>query len=1201
MHFYPTRDRQHGVHLYGERRTTMRPSRHSQGNGFALIIALSLMSFVLLLLLSITTLVQVETRSAKINKEMEQARQNAMLGLQEALGTLQRTAGPDQRVTATGSLWSNPSVGTEHLVGVWSSEDVDNDGLPDGTFQRWLVSRADPAEARKVDFVSNPMEIKVVGDSYDSTAADHAILVGGGSVAQDPDRPTVIQGVVAQKKSITGGDNQTDGSYAWWVGDEGVKARINQQNVQAEPLFASQGTQRAAIELMDGYAAVDGANSQILKVQTKRSASLLAGATEASPRQHFHDATVHSLALHTDTRNGGLKQDLSLLFEMSEADYEALPPAGYSAYVNPVTPVDATRNVPKGLLFHDEGIYGPTMDLLRNHYRQYKALTGSIGNPEMVARASYPNKTEFDIGAEGDPGYESMWRRTACIMAWRWGLWTDPGTSDRIQPRWWGAGDFPTPRLLMGNQTPYLNRVVFYMSVQAEQDGGQATVDDVSDDTFKLVLKFQPMLYVHNPYNVRMRVDRMRYLRNLGEDELWIRRNGGTAEKVNLSALLDSNDEATPLTSGDRRGDAQFVVPNAVTFEPGEVKIFVPQGAQNWGAAMQMAELGDSFQPDVMALTLDFGQVLGRDDEVAKMTDIPRGTEVQMSTRWGNFAKQDFEIYESSRGGFNTVWSALSQWRPDFSTGAITLNGSNDVANAPANFIEDLQTITPVVVDDYFIKPLRFTRSGSGGLSGYPSFVLGNPLCASNSNVMGVANDSGRSPGAAILSTMTHSHMDYGMSGYPYFMDTISGSRSTWGSDNGSAGEFFTTVLEIPTAPIFSLGALQYANIAVEGHQPVLAIGNSFPNPTMSDHSLVVEPIYGQQNYDLSYMANRALWDRYYFSSITPRVDDASYGSATADTKADIQAVITDFIEEGELLGNSRMELIPEQVDSVQQAAELEDFDLSAAHLAVAGGFNINSTSVTAWKSFLSGYRDAALRYKGGVNDNSGVSAFPRMTFPNRAGEMTPVANSDAAWLGYAQLEDADIERLAEATVAENKARAISRVGTASVTPALTMGQFVNRMLVGDDDQKMKGTLQAAIERCNLNGSLDGYAGDFISGDYGSNSDEVMFQGDGTKLEVALSASAPTHILQSDILQTLGAAMTPRSDTFIIRAYGDTLGIQGDVLARVWCEAVVQRVTKPVHSDTLNPWKPKVPDPGQVDFGRQFKIVSFRWLNMDDV
>ena len=62
------------------------------------------MAFVLLLLLSITTLVRVETGVAEQSKAQLIARQNALLGLQMAVGRLQIAAGPDQRVTSTGEL-----------------------------------------------------------------------------------------------------------------------------------------------------------------------------------------------------------------------------------------------------------------------------------------------------------------------------------------------------------------------------------------------------------------------------------------------------------------------------------------------------------------------------------------------------------------------------------------------------------------------------------------------------------------------------------------------------------------------------------------------------------------------------------------------------------------------------------------------------------------------------------------------------------------------------------------------------------------------------------------------------------------------------------------------------------------------------------------------------------------------------------------
>ena len=73
-------------------------------SGFALVIALSLMAFVLLLLLSITSFVAVEQQGSNIAKQQLSARQNALAGLQIAMGELQLRVGPDQRATASADI-----------------------------------------------------------------------------------------------------------------------------------------------------------------------------------------------------------------------------------------------------------------------------------------------------------------------------------------------------------------------------------------------------------------------------------------------------------------------------------------------------------------------------------------------------------------------------------------------------------------------------------------------------------------------------------------------------------------------------------------------------------------------------------------------------------------------------------------------------------------------------------------------------------------------------------------------------------------------------------------------------------------------------------------------------------------------------------------------------------------------------------------
>ena len=86
--------------------------------GFALVVALSLMAFILLLVLSISTLVTVESKSSSVTVARLKAEQAALLGLQVALGELQKAAGPDQRVTARADRLDAPDVNRKYYTGV---------------------------------------------------------------------------------------------------------------------------------------------------------------------------------------------------------------------------------------------------------------------------------------------------------------------------------------------------------------------------------------------------------------------------------------------------------------------------------------------------------------------------------------------------------------------------------------------------------------------------------------------------------------------------------------------------------------------------------------------------------------------------------------------------------------------------------------------------------------------------------------------------------------------------------------------------------------------------------------------------------------------------------------------------------------------------------------------------------------------------
>jgi hypothetical protein len=52
---------------------------------------------------------------------------------------------------------------------------------------------------------------------------------------------------------------------------------------------------------------------------------------------------------------------------------------------------------------------------------------------------------------------------------------------------------------------------------------------------------------------------------------------------------------------------------------------------------------------------------------------------------------------------------------------------------------------------------------------------------------------------------------------------------------------------------------------------------------------------------------------------------------------------------------------------------------------------------------------------------------------------------------------------------------------------------------------------------------------------------------------------APQIVTQMDVLNSVGPNLTPRSDTFTVRAYGEALDNAGNTIGRAWVEVVVQR------------------------------------------
>ena len=229
-------------------------------SGFALIITIILMAFLVLLMVSMATLTRVETQVAANYQQQDLARQNALMALNLALGHLQAAAGPDQRVTAradildpnttvtpsTTPILNNTTVKQPLWTGVWKTAnpanptwnlDVSASGAS-GNFLRhwstinsatattrhrntnmyWLVSGAqDPAtntSFNPVDWVATPSNSVVLAKTKLTPTATTTL-------------DTAVPLVELQSTPPGFNQKETIGKYAYWVADEGVKARIN--------------------------------------------------------------------------------------------------------------------------------------------------------------------------------------------------------------------------------------------------------------------------------------------------------------------------------------------------------------------------------------------------------------------------------------------------------------------------------------------------------------------------------------------------------------------------------------------------------------------------------------------------------------------------------------------------------------------------------------------------------------------------------------------------------------------------------------------------------------------------------------------------------------------------------------------------------------------------------------------------------------
>ncbi|MDQ8194650.1 hypothetical protein QEH59_09445 [Coraliomargarita sp. SDUM461004] len=401
-------------------------------------------------------------------------------------------------------------------------------------------------------------------------------------------------------------------------------------------------------------------------------------------------------------------------------------------------------------------------------------------------------------------------------------------------------------------------------------------------------------------------------------------------------------------------------------------------------------------------------------------------------------------------------------------------------------------------------------------------------------------------------------------------------------SPSGKAQDTVLAEFQPSGVPLFSIAQLQHANLSLISGYPTYPVGNSLaPIRIALDATSDTQMNYGagiDRTYDIAYLLNEQLWDRYFFSTLPSNL-----------TQAELDA--------GYQAPNSRLAI--EQNTTLTDLIGTGAYNTAAEKLTIRGGFNINSTSENAWRALFASLNGLAYDpVERQVSNSLLDSPFSRYALPQYDTETTWDAS-------YRQLTEEQIEDLAQRMVEEIRERG----------PFLSLADFVNRRLV-DGEHGFKGPLQAAIDQQSSNPAT-GTTGinalsDFPTGNLAGVSSYMWGEdnyflpqlqgGENAELPAASRfAFAPSYLTQADMLSALGPVLTARSDTFLIRTYGDaTNPTTGNVEGRAWCEAIVQRTSDYI-DQSLDASALPTSGSNNERFGRNFRILSIRWLTENEV
>ena len=187
-------------------------NRIPKRQGFALIVTLTLMVLLSILALGLISLSTISLRTTSRGSAQNQARANARLALMLALGSLQSELGPDRRINCSADIDAAVPPGQRKWLATYDSWRAEDPNRPDSAtkFRRYLLS-------------GDKTTLGTLASAKTPLSGETVTLVGQGTLGSMGMDGKVTAGLV----SVAASGSKLPGKYAWWIGDENAKAKIN--------------------------------------------------------------------------------------------------------------------------------------------------------------------------------------------------------------------------------------------------------------------------------------------------------------------------------------------------------------------------------------------------------------------------------------------------------------------------------------------------------------------------------------------------------------------------------------------------------------------------------------------------------------------------------------------------------------------------------------------------------------------------------------------------------------------------------------------------------------------------------------------------------------------------------------------------------------------------------------------------------------